>query len=58
MLGVVLFVLTLYLTPISGTELSFELPDNEKQCFFEELEEGITFQVDYQVIYLLFFFLS
>ncbi|KAF4082942.1 hypothetical protein AMELA_G00134380 [Ameiurus melas] len=50
MLGVVLIILTLYSALISGTELTFELPDNEKQCFYEELEEGVTFHVDYQVI--------
>ncbi|MCJ8737356.1 hypothetical protein PDJAM_G00022970 [Pangasius djambal] len=50
MFGVVLFILTLYSAAISGTELTFELPDNEKQCFYEELEEGVTFHVDYQVI--------
>ncbi|XP_053491009.1 transmembrane emp24 domain-containing protein 3 [Ictalurus furcatus] len=50
MLGVVLIILTLYSAVISGTELTFELPDNEKQCFYEDLEEGVTFHVDYQVI--------
>ncbi|XP_017334113.1 transmembrane emp24 domain-containing protein 3 [Ictalurus punctatus] len=50
MLGVVLIILTLYSAVISGTELTFELPDNEKQCFYEELEEGVTIHVDYQVI--------
>lgn len=49
MLGVVLIILTLYSAVISGTELTFELPDNEKQCFYEELEEGVTIHVDYQV---------
>ncbi|KAB5558813.1 hypothetical protein PHYPO_G00021520 [Pangasianodon hypophthalmus] len=50
MFGVVLLIFTLYSAVISGTELTFELPDNEKQCFYEELEEGVTFHVDYQVI--------
>ncbi|GAA6101994.1 transmembrane emp24 domain-containing protein 3 [Tachysurus ichikawai] len=50
MLGVVLFILTLYPALISGTELTFKLPDSEKQCFYQELEEGVTFHVDYQVI--------
>lgn len=53
MLGVVLFMVTLYSALISGTELTFELPDKEKQCFYEELEEGVTFHVDYQVRYQL-----
>lgn len=32
-----------------GTELTFELPDNDKQCFYEELEENLRFDIDYQV---------
>ncbi|XP_053368586.1 transmembrane emp24 domain-containing protein 3 [Clarias gariepinus] len=50
MFGVAVIILTLYSALISGTELTFELPDNEKQCFYEEIEEGVTFHVDYQVI--------
>ncbi|CAG5853126.1 unnamed protein product [Menidia menidia] len=34
----------------SGTELTFELPDNEKQCFYEELEKDVKFDLDFQVI--------
>ncbi|XP_061820411.1 transmembrane emp24 domain-containing protein 3 [Nerophis lumbriciformis] len=33
-----------------ATELTFELPDNEKQCFYEDLEKDIKFELDYQVI--------
>ncbi|XP_068616634.1 transmembrane emp24 domain-containing protein 3 [Brachionichthys hirsutus] len=33
-----------------GTELTFELPDNDKQCFYEELEKDAEFHIDYQVI--------
>ncbi|KAF5905127.1 transmembrane emp24 domain-containing protein 3-like [Clarias magur] len=50
MFAVAAIILTLYSALISGTELTFELPDNEKQCFYEEIEEGVTFHVDYQVI--------
>jgi len=35
---------------VCGTELTFELPDNDKQCFFEELENGVKFDIDFQVI--------
>lgn len=31
-------------------KLTFELPDNDKQCFYEELEKGVKFDIDYQVI--------
>ncbi|KAM6979474.1 transmembrane emp24 domain-containing protein 3 [Aplochiton taeniatus] len=35
---------------VTGTELTFELPDNDKQCFFEELENNVKFEIDFQVI--------
>ncbi|XP_047437140.1 transmembrane emp24 domain-containing protein 3 [Mugil cephalus] len=35
---------------VFGTELTFELPDNDKQCFFEELEKDVKFDIDFQVI--------
>eukprot|EP00076_Gallus_gallus_P004456 NP_001280237.1 transmembrane emp24 domain-containing protein 3 isoform 2 precursor [Gallus gallus] len=34
----------------SGTELTFELPDSDKQCFHQELDRGLKFTLDYQVI--------
>lgn len=34
-----------------GVELSFELPDNAKQCFYEEIKEkGVKCTVEFQVI--------
>lgn len=33
-----------------GTELTFELPDSAKQCFHQELERGLKFTLDYQVL--------
>ncbi|KAM9270467.1 transmembrane emp24 domain-containing protein 3-like [Cariama cristata] len=33
-----------------GTELTFELPDSAQQCFHQELERGLKFALDYQVI--------
>ncbi|KAG7272596.1 hypothetical protein CRUP_003518 [Coryphaenoides rupestris] len=35
---------------VHSTELTFELPDNEKQCFYQELQEGVKLDVDFQVI--------
>lgn len=32
-----------------AAELTFELPDNAKQCFHEEVEQGVKFSLDYQV---------
>ena len=31
-------------------ELTFELPDSAKQCFFEEIKEGEESTVEFQVI--------
>ncbi|XP_056134739.1 transmembrane emp24 domain-containing protein 3 [Lampris incognitus] len=42
--------LMLHLILVTGTELTFELPDNDKQCFYEDLESGVKFELDFQVI--------
>ncbi|XP_004617607.1 transmembrane emp24 domain-containing protein 3 isoform X2 [Sorex araneus] len=33
-----------------GAELTFELPDSAKQCFYEDVALGVRFSLDYQVI--------
>lgn len=30
-------------------ELTFELPDNERECFFEHIEKGIQCTLEFQV---------
>lgn len=45
-----LLILAVYIAFINATELTFELPDNEKQCFYEDLEQGVKFDIDFQVI--------
>lgn len=45
-----LICLLVHVLFVFGTELTFELPDNDKQCFYEELEKGVKFDIDYQVI--------
>ncbi|KAJ3593967.1 hypothetical protein NHX12_006300 [Muraenolepis orangiensis] len=42
--------LILHAIVVRSTELTFELPDNDKQCFSEELEEGVKLDIDFQVI--------
>ncbi|XP_031169891.1 transmembrane emp24 domain-containing protein 3 [Sander lucioperca] len=42
--------LLLHVFVVFGTELTFELPDNDKQCFYEELEKDVKFEIDFQVI--------
>ena len=33
----------------SAVELTFELPDNEKQCFYEDIKAGEKTSVEFQV---------
>lgn len=33
----------------AGVELTFELPDNAKQCFHEDIEQGVKSTVEFQV---------
>ncbi|NXD31403.1 TMED3 protein, partial [Spelaeornis formosus] len=37
-----------------GTELTLELPDSAQRCFHQELESGIKFTLDYQVLSCLY----
>ncbi|XP_008303250.1 transmembrane emp24 domain-containing protein 3 [Stegastes partitus] len=48
--GLSCLLLLLHVCVVFGTELSFELPDNDKQCFYEELEKDVKFDIDFQVI--------
>ena len=34
---------------VDATELTFELPDNAKQCFYEEVEKGVKCTLEFQV---------
>lgn len=49
MLRLGLSCLLLQVFVVSGSEFTFELPDNDKQCFHEELGQGIRFEISYQV---------
>ncbi|XP_051796101.1 transmembrane emp24 domain-containing protein 3 [Acanthochromis polyacanthus] len=49
-LGLSCLLLLLHVCVVFGTELSFELPDNDKQCFYEDLEKDVKFDIDFQVI--------
>lgn len=49
MLYLGLSCLLLHVFVVFGTELTFELPDNDKQCFYEELEKDVKFDIDFQV---------
>jgi len=34
----------------SGAELTFEVPDNAKECFYEEIQEGVETRIEFQVV--------
>lgn len=34
---------------INSVELTFELPDNDKQCYYQEIEKNRTAILEYQV---------
>lgn len=34
----------------SAVELTFELPDNAKQCFHEDIEQGVKSSIEFQVV--------
>ena len=44
-----LLLLSLLLYVVSGTELTFELEDNARQCFHEVLKKGLKTTLEYQV---------
>lgn len=35
---------------VKSTELTFELPDNQKECFYEVIEKGVESTVEFQVV--------
>ena len=42
-------LLTVAVTYITATELTFELPDNAKECFHEMIDRNIDVSLEYQV---------
>ncbi|XP_037613893.1 transmembrane emp24 domain-containing protein 3 [Sebastes umbrosus] len=50
MLCLGLSCLLLHVFVVFGTELTFELPEKDKQCFYEDLEKDVKFAIDFQVI--------
>jgi len=49
-LFVSIFVITTTFRESTAVELTFELPDNAKECFYEVIEEGKTSTVEFQVV--------
>ncbi|XP_054162817.1 transmembrane emp24 domain-containing protein 7-like [Oppia nitens] len=50
--GIHLLVLYLWLlfVDVLSVELTFELPDNAKQCFHEDIRQGVKSTVEFQVV--------
>ena len=53
-LFVSIFVVTTTFRESAAVELTFELPDNAKECFYEVIEEGKTSTVEFQVCWMKF----
>ena len=34
---------------VFGGELTFELPDNERMCFYENVDKGVQATIEFQV---------
>lgn len=48
--NIVMFVILSCRFTISAVELSFELPDNARECFYEEIKKNQTATLEYQVV--------
>lgn len=45
-----LTVLLTYICLSGGVELTFELPDNAKECFYQEIEKNVSSTLEFQVV--------
>ncbi|KAI6203635.1 GOLD domain-containing protein [Aphelenchoides besseyi] len=45
-----LLVISLLFTSSTAIELTFELPDNANQCFYEEIKAGVDSIIEFQVV--------
>lgn len=45
-----LAVLLTYVCFSGGVELTFELPDNAKECFYQEIKENVSSTLEFQVV--------
>ena len=49
----VLVVFAALATTAFATELTFELPDNDRQCFHEVIDKGVKSTIEFQVYKLI-----
>ena len=47
-----LLLLLLVPEPGGASEITFELPDNAKQCFYEDITQGTKCTLEFQVLQL------
>lgn len=45
-------LILLYITNVNSVELTFELVDNAKDCFYQEIEKNQTATLEFQVRFL------
>jgi hypothetical protein len=45
-----LFIVSINLVNSASVQLTFELPDNEVQCFYEQVNKGVNTIVEFQVV--------
>lgn len=45
----VLYVFVVYLYKADSVELTFELADNAKECFYQEIEKNVSSTLEFQV---------
>ena len=50
MLAALALCLCIMSTVVNSVQLTFELPDNERQCFYEQIDKGVTSTVEFQVV--------
>lgn len=48
-------VLSCFISSVLSVEFTFELPDNRKECFFEQATKGQKIYFEYQVCYIFYF---
>lgn len=49
MVWLAVLILTCLVTSGNAVELTFELPDNAKECFHEDIEKGVETTLEFQV---------
>lgn len=56
----ILYIYTIFLIVklANSVELTFELPDNARECFYEEIKQNTSATLEFQVIKLIIFYVK